>query len=56
MLNGIYKKFKKGKIPYSFLPSLFKNNFLIEKRVKYRGQRADRSLSESPRIHITGRD
>jgi hypothetical protein len=27
MLNGIYKKFKKGKIPYSFLPSLFKMMF-----------------------------
>jgi hypothetical protein len=29
ILNCIYKKFENGKIPYSFLPSLFEKCFLL---------------------------
>jgi hypothetical protein len=29
ILNCSYKKFKKGKIPYSFLPSLLIHNFIF---------------------------
>jgi hypothetical protein len=37
ILNCSYKKFKKGKIPYSFLPSLLIHNFIfmISTMIKY---------------------